>query len=110
MDGKKVAAGGENTIAVFRIDPVSGKPDRVQAIDTNGFHPRTFSIDPSGRMLVVANLRELPVRNGDTIRAQPATLSSYRIAADGRLKHVKTYDIETNGLTQWWSGFVPLAV
>ena len=106
VDGKKAAAGGENTIVMFRIDPVSGKPDMVQAIGTNGFHPRTFSIDPSGRMLVVANLLALPVRNGDTIRSQPATLSSYRIAADGKLEHVQTHDIETNGLTQWWSGFM----
>jgi hypothetical protein len=45
-----------------------------------------------------------------TIRVQPATLSSYRIAADGRLEHVQTHDIETNGLTQWWSGFVPMTV
>jgi len=47
--GKKVAAGGENNIAVFSIDPTTGEPRAVQKIDTHGFHPRTFSIDPSGR-------------------------------------------------------------
>ena len=109
VDGKKVAAGGENAIAVFRIDPVTGKPDMIQSIDTNGFHPRTFSIDPSGRMLTVANLMAMPVRDGGSVRTQPATLSSYRIGSSGKLDHVRTTDIETNGMTQWWSGFIPLA-
>jgi 6-phosphogluconolactonase len=106
--GKKLAAGGENSIAVFTIDEVTGKPGLAQAIDTHGFHPRTFSIDPTGRMLVVANLLELPVRDGDSARVQPATLSAYRIGDDGRLAFVRSYDIETKSLTQWWSGFVAL--
>jgi 6-phosphogluconolactonase (cycloisomerase 2 family) len=105
-DGKKFAAGGENSIAVFRIDPASGEPRMVQTIDTHGFHPRTFSIDPSGRMLVVANLLAMPVRDGDGVKTQPATLSTYKIGDDGKLTDVRTYDIETNGMTQWWSGFI----
>jgi 6-phosphogluconolactonase len=40
--GKKYAAGGENGIALFTINPSSGEPRPVQAIDTHGFHPRTF--------------------------------------------------------------------
>jgi 6-phosphogluconolactonase len=104
--GGKVAAGGENSIAVFAINDVTGEPKLVQSIDTHGFHPRTFSIDPTGRMLVVANLLEMPVRDGDSIRAQPATLSAYKIVEDGSLTFVRAYDIETKGLTQWWSGFV----
>jgi 6-phosphogluconolactonase (cycloisomerase 2 family) len=107
-DGKKYAAGGENAIAAFQIDQGSGEPRRIQAIDTHGYHPRTFSIDPSGRMLVVANLQQMPVRDGDNVTIRPATLSTYRIGADGRLTYVRSYDIETNGLTQWWGGFVRL--
>jgi 6-phosphogluconolactonase (cycloisomerase 2 family) len=104
--GKKVAAGGENTIAAFSIDQATGQPKLLQGIDTHGFHPRTFSIDPTGRMLVVANLTALLVRDGDAIRTQPATLSTYHIGSDGRLSFVRAYDIETDGMTQWWSGFV----
>ncbi len=104
--GKKFAAGGENSVAVFRIDPATGEPTMAQTIDTRGFHPRTFSIDPSGRMLVVANLMAMPVRDGDDVKVRPATLSTYRISNDGRLSFVQTYDIETNGMTQWWCGFV----
>lgn len=104
--GKKVAAGGENTIAIFSIDQSSGEPALMHAIDTHGFHPRTFSIDPSGKMLVVANLLAVPVRDGEGVKTQPATLSVYKVGDDGGLTFVRTYDIETNGLTQWWSGFV----
>jgi 6-phosphogluconolactonase len=105
-EGKKFAAGGENTIAAFSIDPASGEPRAIQAIETHGFHPRTFSIDPSGRMLVVANLMAMPVRDGDGVTTQPATLSAYKVGGDGRLTFVRSYEIETNGMTQWWSGFV----
>jgi 6-phosphogluconolactonase (cycloisomerase 2 family) len=106
--GKKVAAGGENTIALFSINQNSGEPRLVQAIDTHGFHPRTFSIDPTGRMLVAANLQELPVRDGENVRIQPATLSTYRIGNDGTLTFVQSYDVETKGLLQFWSGFTRL--
>jgi 6-phosphogluconolactonase len=104
--GKKIAAGGENTIAVFSIDQATGEPRLVQSIDTRGFHPRTFSIDPSGRMLVVGNLLAMPVRDGDGVKMQPATLSAYKIGDDGKLTFAQSYDIETNGMTQWWSGFI----
>jgi len=59
-------------------------------------------------MLVVANLIELPVRDGDEVRIQPATLATYNIGDDGRLTFVKSYDVETKGLLQFWSGFVRL--
>jgi 6-phosphogluconolactonase len=104
--GKKVAAGGENTIAVFSIDQATGEPQLVQAIDTHGYHPRTFSVDPTGRMLVVANLLAMPVRDGDAVKTQPATLSIYTIGDNGKLSYSRTYDIETNDMTQWWSGFI----
>jgi 6-phosphogluconolactonase len=99
---------GQNTIAMFTVDHVTGEPRLAQAIETHGFHPRTFSIDPNGRMLVVANLIELPVRDGDAMRTRPATLSTYKIGDDGRLTFVRSYDIETNGLLQFWGGFVGL--
>ena len=44
VQGKKVAAGGENTIAVFSIGQATGEPKLLQAVDTRGFHPRTFSM------------------------------------------------------------------
>ena len=59
-------------------------------------------------MLVVANLIALPVRDGDGVRTQPATLSTFHIDDAGRLSPGQVYDIETNGQTQWWSGFMTL--
>jgi hypothetical protein len=106
VQGKKVAAGGENSIAVFAIDPQSGALRMVQTINTHGYHPRTFSIDPTGRMLVAANLLAMPVRDGDTVRTQPATLSTFHVSRDGQLTFVRSYDIESDGKTQWWSGFI----
>ena len=88
------------------IDAATGEPRLIQSVETHGFHPRTFSIDPTGRMLVVANLMEMPVRDGD--RIQPATLSTFSIGDDGKLSFVRVYGVETKGMTQWWSGFVGL--
>jgi hypothetical protein len=56
-------------------------------------------------MLVVANLLAQPVKDSDGLKVQSATLFSYRISNDGRLTFVQAYDVETNGQTQWWSGF-----
>ena len=50
-----VIPAGEDNIAVFSIDPETGKPTAIQHAPTHGSLPRTFSLDPSGRMLVAAN-------------------------------------------------------
>jgi hypothetical protein len=48
------------------------------------------------------------VRDGDEVKTRPATLVVYTIGDDGRLVFVRSYDIETRGLLQFWSGFVRL--
>ncbi len=58
-------------------------------------------------MLVAANLQEL-VHDGENVRVQPATLSTYRIGNDGTLTFVRSYNVETKGLLQFWSGFARL--
>ena len=62
--GKKVFQGGENNIAVFSIDPNSGEPVLVQNADPQSFHVRTFSIDPSGKILLAASIAGMDVRRG----------------------------------------------
>lgn len=56
-DGKFLYAGnrGENTIAVFGIDPGSGKLELIDRTATEGNWPRDFSLDPSEEFLLVAN-------------------------------------------------------
>jgi 6-phosphogluconolactonase (cycloisomerase 2 family) len=51
--GKRVQAPGENSIAVYSIHPETGEPALIQNADTRGVHPRTFALDPDGRILVV---------------------------------------------------------
>ena len=66
FQGKQVFAGGENNMAVFGLNQATGEPTLIQNIDTHGMIPRTFALDPSGRILVAANQSERLVRNGDT--------------------------------------------
>ncbi len=47
---------GENTIAIFSIDEASGMLTLVGHQSTYGDHPRNFTIDPSGKFLLVANM------------------------------------------------------
>jgi len=108
FQGKQVYLGGENNIAVFAIDVGTGEPTLIQNMDSHGFHPRTFALDPSGRMLVAANITPRLVRDGDQARMQPATLAAYSVGADGKLAFVRSYDIETAGGYQFWSGMVAL--
>jgi len=107
--GQKVFKGGENGIVVFAIDQSTGEPKRIQNIETSGIHPRTFHIDPSGRMLVAEHNRPVKVRDGDQIKTVMAGLSVLRIGDDGKLEFVRKYDIDIGDKTMWWMGMVPLA-
>jgi 6-phosphogluconolactonase (cycloisomerase 2 family) len=106
--GTRVFSGGENTIGVFRIDQVTGEPTLIQSADTHGFHPRTFSIDPSGRLLVVANQDSLAVKEGDRVRTVLPGLTTFRIKADGRLYFVSDSHMDTKGKLLYWVMFVKL--
>jgi 6-phosphogluconolactonase len=103
---ERVFAGGENTLAVFAIDPATGEPTPIQHIDTHGIHCRTFHIDPSGRLLVAAHIIGLPVREGGVIRNVPACLSLFRIADDGKLDFVRRYDVDVGDQQMFWAGMV----
>ena len=108
FNGGKVFAGGENSIAVFAIDPATGEPNLIQHADTHGIHPRTFHIDPSGRLMVVAHIMGLRIRDGDSVTTVPTRLSVFRIGGDGHLTFVRTYDVDSGRQTMWWMGMVPL--
>jgi 6-phosphogluconolactonase (cycloisomerase 2 family) len=86
-------AAGENSLAVYAIDPASGEPSLIQHIDAHGVHPRTFHIEPSGRLMAVAHITG-------------AALSLFRIAADGKLEFARSYDIDVGNRTMWWMGMV----
>jgi 6-phosphogluconolactonase len=86
-------ADGENSLAVYAIDQSTGEPNLIQHIDSHGIHPRTFHIDPSGRLMAVAHITG-------------AQLSLFRVAADGRLEFARAYDIDVGQRTMWWMGMV----
>jgi 6-phosphogluconolactonase len=57
-DGKFLYASNRdssNTIAIFRIDPFTGKLNGIGYPSTLGKTPRNFSLDPTGLFLLAAN-------------------------------------------------------
>ena len=109
VDGRRVYSGGENSIAVFSIDPETGEPTPIQHADPQLSHVRTFSFEPSGKLLIAGSIQGRDVRDGDTVRHLPAGLSVFRVGDDGRLTFVRKYDVDTDeGRLQWWTGFVNL--
>jgi 6-phosphogluconolactonase (cycloisomerase 2 family) len=109
FEGKRVFAGGENTIAVFSIHQETGEPTLIQSVDTHGFQPRTFTLDESGRFLVVANQSAQAVRGEKGVTVIPASLAVFRVGNDGKLTFGRKYDVGTDaGGSLFWASFVSL--
>jgi 6-phosphogluconolactonase (cycloisomerase 2 family) len=109
FEGKRVFAGGENSIAVFSINSETGEPTLIQSADTHGFEPRTFALDGSGSVLAVANQSSMLVRDGLRVITVPAGLVLFRIHNDGKLEFTNRYDLETGGTRSlFWAGIVSL--
>src|ERR1700716_2600659 len=108
FQGKQVFKGGENSIVAFAIDQSTGEPKPIQHIETQKLHPRTFHIDPSGRMLVAQHNLPVNVRDGEAVKEIPAGLSVFRIGDDGKLAFARKYDIDVGDKTMFWMGMVPL--
>lgn len=108
FNGRNVFQGGENTLSVFAIHPRTGEPTLIQSIDTRAYHVRTFALDASARLLVAASISPMDVREGDRVVTVPASLSVFRVLADGRLEFVRTYGVATAKNFQWWMGMVGL--
>ena len=90
---RAATADGENSLAVYTIDQATGEPHLIEHMDTRGVHPRTFHIDPSGRLMAVAHITG-------------AVLSLFHIGADGGLHFAHSYDIDVGNRTMWWMGMV----
>ena len=108
FQGKQVFKGGENSIGVYAINQINGEPIPIQHIETQKIHPRTFHIDPSGRLLVAQHNLPVNVRDGDAVKPIPAGLSVFRIGDDGKLTFARKYDIDVGDKTMFWMGMVPL--
>jgi len=108
-DGQDIFPGGENNIAVFAIEARSGEPALIQNEDVRGIYPRTFALDRSARMLVVTNNEPKLMRDGANLKTIPANIATFRIGSDGKLAFANSYEIESGGDTQFWSGMVTLS-
>ena len=108
IDGKKVFKGGENSIVVYSIDQSTGEPKPIQHVETGKIHPRTFHIDPGGRLMVAQHNLPVNVKDGDTIRTVSAGLSVFRIGTDGKLTLARQYDVDVGDKLMFWMGMVAL--
>jgi 6-phosphogluconolactonase (cycloisomerase 2 family) len=102
--GQKVFTSGVNDITVFSVNQETGEPTLIQHIDTKGIFPRTFALDPTGKVLVAGNEDPWLVREGDEIVKVPASLVTFKVGDDGKLTFVKKYDHEDNGEVCFWIG------
>src|SRR5256712_9269600 len=102
FQGKQVFKGGENSIVVYALNQSTGEPTPIQHIETQKIHPRTFHIDPSGRLLVAQHNLPVNVREGDAIKTLPAGLSVLRMGDDGKLTLLRKYDIDVGARTMFW--------
>ena len=107
-NGAKAFTGGENNVAVFAIDQASGEPTLIQNADGAAIELRTFGIEPSGRMLVAASIKPVPVRDAGGTKTVPAKLCVFHVGSDGKLELKRQYDIDTGAYQQFWSGMVAL--
>jgi 6-phosphogluconolactonase len=73
---------GEDTIAVFAIDPQRGMLTHIENVPTQGKEPRHFAIDPTGRYLLAEN------QNSNTIVEFRIDASTGRLTPTGEVVHV----------------------
>ena len=103
--GREASSGGEDSLVVYALDQTSGEPKPIQHIDGRGVQLRTFGIDASGRLLVVASIMPMLRSDGTTV---PAGMTVFRIAQDGMLAFARKYDVAVGASQQFWSGMIAL--
>ena len=69
---------GHNSIAVFAVDPATGKLTQVECQPTQGKTPRHFALDPSGKWLLAEN------QDSDTIVAFGVDAKTGRLTPTGQ--------------------------
>ena len=104
--GEQVFNGAENTISTFSIHPETGEPTLIHTEDTRGMHVRTFSIDPTGTMLIAGCMIARDALIDGAIQHIPGGLSSFRIQEDGTLRFLQKYDVDVGSDKLFWIGIV----
>jgi 6-phosphogluconolactonase (cycloisomerase 2 family) len=98
---------GQNTLAVFSIDPGTGKLQLIQSVDTGGIHCRVFEISPDGETLIAGHVEAW---HADSSREGSRPLVSvFRIGQDGQLTRWHAQEIGSSGESVFWLGAVSAA-
>ena len=84
FEGLNVFPSNDSSIAVYAINQQTGEPTLIETVDSHGAHPRTFALDPSGRMLVSGSLVPIAVKKDGKIEKLPGGLSVFRVGDDGK--------------------------
>lgn len=105
-EGKQIFNGAENTISTFSIDEETGEPTLIHTEDTRGMHVRTFSIDPSGTMLIAGCMLARDALIDGVVEHAPGGLPVFRIQEDGTLRFLQKYDVDVGPDKLFWSGIV----
>ncbi|BBB01348.1 hypothetical protein RVR_8717 [Actinacidiphila reveromycinica] len=96
-----VFAGGRNSISVLGIGGLGGRTEVLREVETGGIFPRTFSVDPTGRLLLVANMKPMAVREDGRLRTVPASLAAFRISGSA-LDPAGSWPIDVGRETMEW--------
>ena len=104
---EQIIPNGEDNIAVFKINKETGTVNLIDSVDTNGSLPRTFSIDPSGRLLIAANSEPARKKNklGQVVDL-PVSLSLFKIDGDGKLEQTENLAFPNDDQLLFWAGFL----
>ncbi|WP_157697714.1 lactonase family protein [Caballeronia calidae] len=94
---------GDNTIAAFAIDPANGSVSPPVHSDLDAFHVRTFSL--SAPYIVAASQADVFLPGESGPRKVGASLSVFRMRADGYLNRVHRTDMQADRSMLFWCGF-----
>jgi 6-phosphogluconolactonase (cycloisomerase 2 family) len=109
VGGHKVSNGGENDVVVWSINESTGEPNLIQRAWTDSYELRTFSMDPSGRVLIAASTTSMPVMEQGVLSTVGAGLSVYKAGADGKLASAGKIDVDTSAGVEFWAGMLTMA-
>ena len=70
--------------------------------------PVEFALHPSGKLLLVANMTRLWVRDQDALTAVPPSIAVFRVHDDGTLEYVRKVELESGDRTLFWMGLTVL--
>ena len=109
VGGHKVSNGGENDVVVWAINEKTGEPTLIQRAWTDSYELRTFSMDPSGKVLIAASTTAMPMMEQGVLSTVSAGLSVYKVGADGKLASAGKVDVDTSAGIQFWAGTLTMA-